>query len=230
MNNAIVLLSGGLDSTVSLAIIRKYCDKILALTFDYGQKPFKYEKIAAEKIARHYGIEHKIVQLDWLNEVSSSSLNSDSDVPVINEDQLEDKEASAIAAKSVWVPNRNGLFVNIAASYADAMNYDLIVIGANKEEAETFKDNSINFVNTVNMALANSTNYNVKVIAPFIYKTKQEIVEDAIRLNVPLNLIYSCYSGKSHHCGHCESCIRLKRALEQNNRHDMILDLFRNVQ
>ena len=230
MNNAIVLLSGGLDSTVSLAIIRKYCDKILALTFDYGQKSFKYEKAAAEKIARHYSIEHKIVQLDWLSEVSSSSLNTDSDVPLLDTKQLDDKEASAVAAKSVWVPNRNGLFANIAACYADAMNYDLIVIGANKEEAETFKDNSINFVNSVNMALANSTNYNVKVIAPFIYKTKQEIVEDAIRLNVPLNLIYSCYSGKAHHCGHCESCIRLKRALELNNRHDMILDLFRNVQ
>ena len=229
MNNAIVLLSGGLDSVVSLAIIKQYCENILALTFNYGQKSFKYELNAAEKIARHYNIDHKIVNLDWLNEISQSSLNTDEDIPHLSKEDLDNKEISTISSSSVWVPNRNALFINIAACYADAMNYDMIVFGANKEEAETFKDNSISFVNSINSTLSNSTNYNVKVIAPFIYKTKKEIVEDGIRLNVPFNLIYSCYSGEQIHCGHCESCMRLRRALEQNNRNDIIIDIFRKI-
>ena len=121
------------------------------------------------------------------------------------------------------------LFINIAACYADAMNYDMIVFGANKDEAETFKDNSISFVNAINSTLSNSTSYNVKVIAPFIYKTKKEIVEDGVRLNVPFNMIYSCYSGEAVHCGHCESCVRLRKALEENNRNDIIIDIFRKI-
>ena len=229
MNNAIVLLSGGLDSVVSLAIIKQYCENILALTFNYGQKSFKYEKLAAEKIARHYNIDHKIVDLDWLSEISTSALNTEDDIPFFQKEDIDNSEITTVSSKSVWVPNRNALFINIAACYADAMNYDMIVFGANKDEAETFKDNSISFVNAINSTLSNSTSYNVKVIAPFIYKTKKEIVEDGVRLNVPFNMIYSCYSGEAVHCGHCESCVRLRKALEENNRNDIIIDIFRKI-
>ncbi len=227
MNKAIILLSGGLDSVVSLAIIRKYCDEIMALTFNYGQKSFEAERKATDNIIKYYNIHQKIIHLDWLADISDSALNTESPIPDFTESDLDNKEYVLDASKALWVPNRNGLFVNIAACYADAYNYDLIVIGTNKEEAESFKDNSITFINSVNSSFANSTEYNVKLIAPLAYKTKQEIVADAINLNVPFHFIHSCYISEDKHCGKCESCLRLKRALEQNKRQDLIDDIFK---
>ena len=140
MNSAVVLLSGGLDSVVSLAEIIKTCSKILAITFEA-------EKIAAQKITEYYNIKHKIIDLNWLGDISKSALNTSVNIPKINVKDLDNIEISQKTADLVWVPNRNGLFVNIAACYADALNYNKIVIGANKEEGKTFKDNSVNFIN-----------------------------------------------------------------------------------
>ncbi len=220
MNSAIVLLSGGLDSVVSLALIKQNCDKILALTFNYGQKAFEKEKTASEEIAKYYNVEHKIINLDWISEIYNCS------VPQLNMEDLSNTEKTKNSAKAVWVPNRNALFINIAACYAEALKYDEIVIGANREEARTFKDNSVDFIDSINLSLKNSTENNVQVYAPLINYTKQDIVREGIRLNIPFNHIYSCYNSDEFHCGKCESCLRLKRALEQNNRPDIIEEVF----
>lgn len=226
MNKAIVLLSGGLDSVVSLASVISDFSNVLALTFDYGQKSFISEKKAAEQIAKFYSIEHKIISLDWLANISTSTLNTGENVPSIEQASLDDYNISSKTARSVWVPNRNGLFLNIAGCYADAFEYNSIIIGANLEEASTFKDNSKEFITSINQSLKNSTNSNVQVIAPLIDKTKLEIVSMAIELNVPFEYIYSCYLNGNKHCGKCESCQRLKRALEQNNRLDLLNKIF----
>lgn len=227
MNKAIILLSGGLDSVVSLASVVNEYTKMLALTFNYGQKSFEAEKKASEKIANFYSIEHKVISLDWLASISSSSLNTSIDVPNIDKTSLNDIEITTKTAKSVWVPNRNALFLNIAGSYADALNYNSIIIGANLEEATTFKDNSIEFIVAANKLLENSTNVKVNVIAPLIKMSKLEIVKRGIELNVPFEYIYSCYLNGVSHCGKCESCQRLMRALEQNNRIDILNKIFR---
>ncbi len=226
MNSSIVLLSGGLDSVVSLAQVKEYCDDILVLTFNYGQKSFYSEKTASEKIAQFYNAEHKIIDLDWLSKISQSSLNTKESVPSVSVFDLDNEIITKKSAKSVWVPNRNGLFVNIAACFADALNIEYIVIGANKEEGATFKDNTVDFINSVNNSLKNSTDNNVKLIAPLIDMTKYEIVSEALRLKVPFEYIHSCYEGSEKNCGNCESCKRLKRALELNNRFDIIKDIF----
>ncbi len=226
MNKAIVLLSGGLDSVVSLALIKEKCSKILALTFNYGQKSYFAEKRAAERISQYYDIEHKIIDLDWLSVISTSSLTTKDTIPYISKDNLDNKLIAQDTAKSVWVPNRNSLFVNIAACFAEAYNYDTIIIGANKEEGATFKDNSIEFVNAINTSLENSVNIKIELIAPLINMNKEEIVNIAIQKNVPLELIHSCYISEDKHCGFCESCQRLKRALEQNGRTDIIEKIF----
>ena len=227
MNKAIVLLSGGLDSVVSLASIFDDYSHILALTFNYGQKSFEAEKKSSEQIANYYLIEHKIISLDWLASISNSALNTSCSVPNIEKDALDNIDISSKTAKSVWVPNRNGLFLNIAGSFADALDYNTIVIGANLEEASTFKDNSSEFINSVNNSLLNSTSKKVQVIAPLINMTKPQIVNRGIELNVPFEYIYSCYLNGDSHCGKCESCQRLKRALEQNNRFDLLSKIFR---
>ncbi len=226
MNKAIILLSGGLDSVVSLAITKESCNNIIALTFNYGQKSYLAEKRAAEKISQYYYIEHKVIDLDWLSVISTSSLTTKETIPYISKDNLDNKLIAQNTAKSVWVPNRNGLFVNIAACFAEAYNYDTIVIGANKEEGATFKDNTIEFINAINTSLKNSVNSKMELIAPLINMTKEEIVNIALKKNVPLELIHSCYISEEKHCGFCESCQRLKRALELNGKTDIIEKIF----
>ncbi len=222
MTKAIILLSGGLDSVVSLAsIVSNYSD-ILALTFNYGQKSFVAERNSSEKISSYYNIQHKIINLDWLSDISTSSLNTDEKVPSLTTSDLESNDLINKSSKSVWVPNRNGLFVNIAATYAEALGYDVVVLGANKEEAQTFKDNSIDFVNTINSSFENSMNRKVRLIAPLIDCSKADIVKMGISLNVPFKLISSCYVSEHNHCGKCESCVRLMRALEENGAQDII--------
>ena len=221
MNKGIVLLSGGLDSLVSLgAGIEKY-GVSLALTFDYGQKSTEYEIDASRAICEYYGIEHKVIKLDWLKTVTHTALVGDKSIPEGAE--LYNLEQSA---KSVWVPNRNGLFLNIAGSIADGENYDYILIGANKEEGQTFPDNTQEFIDRINAEFEYSTQKQPKVIAPLINYDKNAIVKLALKHKIPLEYVRSCYAGGAKHCGKCESCIRLKNALIANHDTHYIKELF----
>ena len=138
MSKAVILLSGGLDSLVALGYTKEKYGIELALTFDYGQKSAKQEIETSKKIAEFYNIKHKVIKLDWLKEITHTSLVSDDEIPT---DNLGTKES----ASNVWVPNRNGLFLNIAASFADSFGYDYILFGANKDEGQTFSDNTEEF-------------------------------------------------------------------------------------
>lgn len=212
MPKSIILLSGGLDSLVSLGLKREELNITLALTFDYGQKSVEKEIEASRKICEFYNVEHKVIKLDWLKEITNTSLVSDKDVPTGIE--LDNPENSA---KSVWVPNRNGLFLNIAASFADSQDYDYILIGANKEEGQTFPDNTQEFIDSINKEFEFSTQKKPKVVAPLINYVKNDIVMLALQHKVPLELVQSCYQGGAKHCGICESCSRLKHALQANH-------------
>lgn len=225
-NKAIILLSGGLDSVVSLADEINKLDFKLALTFDYGQKSFEKEYNSSKQIAKYYNIKHECIKLDWLKNITTTSLVSNNLVPEIDTDKLDNKEITADSMKNVWVPNRNGLFINIAAAYADSFGYDYIVIGANKEEAATFSDNSKKFIEDITKSLETSTNKKVKVLAPLIDCNKDEIVKKALELKVPLKYINSCYNNTKKHCGKCESCNRLKRALQNLECNELIKELF----
>lgn len=211
MTKSIILLSGGLDSFVSLGLKKEELNIELALTFDYGQKAAKKEIDASAKICDYYKIKHKVIKLDWLKDITKTSLVSDDEIP-----QGKDLENSINSAKLVWVPNRNGLFLNIAASFADSFGYDYILIGANKEEAQTFSDNTEDFINAVNNELEFSTQVKPKIVAPLIKNNKNDIVMLAIKNKMPLELVQSCYSNQEGHCGMCESCTRLKNALDTN--------------
>ncbi len=226
MNKSIVLLSGGLDSVVSLAYLKDEYNVSLALTFNYGQKAFESEAEASKKIAEYYGLEHKIINVDWLAEITQTSLVADKSIPSLDITDLDDLEKAEKTAKAVWVPNRNGLFVNIAACFADAYGYNYIIIGANSEEAATFKDNSKIFIEAANYSLGNSVNQEVNLIAPMIDYDKYEIVKIGIEKEIPFHLVRSCYGRDQKNCGGCESCNRLKRALLAHNRHDLINLLF----
>jgi 7-cyano-7-deazaguanine synthase len=128
--------------------------------------------------------------------------------------------------KAVWVPNRNGAFLNIAASFCDSMDIDCIIFGANKEEASTFPDNSQEFIDNINKSLEFSTLSKAKVIAPLIDFDKVQIVKLGADLNMPFHLIMSCYNSTSKHCGKCESCKRLKNALEKAGLNEILEKVF----
>lgn len=223
---SVVLLSGGLDSFVSLALSKEEYNIELALTFDYGQKSVLQEIAASKKICEYYKIEHKVIKLDWLKEITQTALVSDKEVPLTTLNDLSSDEFVNKSAVSVWVPNRNGAFLNIAASYADSYDYDYIIFGANKEEGTTFPDNTQEFIDRINAAFEYSTQKKPKAIAPLINMEKSDIVKSAAENNVPLELTRSCYSLQDRHCGVCESCVRLKRALEQNGCENIIRELF----
>jgi len=223
---SIILLSGGLDSLVSLGVAHKEYKFPLALTFDYGQKSVQEEISAAKKICEYYKIEHKIIKLDWLKEITKTSLVSEKEIPKTTLDDLASDDFVNKSAVSVWVPNRNGAFLNIAAAFADSFDYDYIIFGANKEEGTTFPDNTQDFIDRINASFEFSTQKKPKVLAPLINSCKNDIVKVAIEHSVPLELTRSCYSKEKKHCGICESCVRLKRALKENNCEEVIRVLF----
>jgi len=219
MSKSIILLSGGLDSLVALGVAKNDLGIELAFTFDYGQKTAKAEIEASKKICEYYSIEHKVIKLDWLKEITKTSLVSADSVPNEN---LGTEES----AKAVWVPNRNGLFLNIAASFADSYGYDYIIYGANRDEGATFPDNTEEFRTQISKVFETSTLKKPKVIAPLINYTKSDIVRIAIEESIPLEFVRSCYSSNERHCGVCESCRHLRKALEQNNAQKYINILF----
>ena len=137
INKGLILLSGGLDSLVSLDIALKTIDVKLALIFNYGQKPYKEEKNASVKIAKYYGIDYKIIKLPYLKEISKNAL-------------VNEKSKNLNTLNSVWIPNRNGLFLNIGAAFCESMGFDTVIFGANKEESLQFPDNSKEFVKLCN--------------------------------------------------------------------------------
>lgn len=217
-NKSIILLSGGLDSLVSLGVAKDEYNISLALTFDYGQKPAVREIEASEKITKYYGIAHEVIELPFLKKITQTGLVT-GDVPT-------DNFGTSESAEAVWIPNRNGLFLNIAASFADAQGFTHIIFGANKAEGLTFPDNTKEFVSGINESFKYSTLKGVKVVAPLIDYDKIDIVRVALDKGIPLELAYSCYSGGERNCGKCESCNHLKNALRANDAKDYIEKLF----
>lgn len=202
----VAILSGGLDSTVSLAAATRKMKVVLALTFDYGQRAAKREREASAKIAKHYRIPHKVVAIPWLAALTGTALvNRKAKLPV--------HEMSERSAKAVWVPNRNGVFIEIAAAHAESLGADRLITGFNKEEAVTFPDNSPAYVGAVNLALSYSTANGVRVVSFTGNLEKRGIVNLGRRLDAPLRFIWPCYEGGKRWCGECESCLRSLRAL-----------------
>lgn len=210
---SIVLLSGGLDSAVALAYARQESAVALCLTMDYGQRAAAREIGAAAALAAYYNVPHQIIELPFLKQVTATALvNREQDVPAPDDAALDDPVAAARTAAAVWVPNRNGLFINIAACYAEALGGALIITGFNREEARTFPDNSILFVERINAALASATRNRVRVVSYTQRLDKVEIVRLGQRLKIPWQFIWSCYYGGQTMCGKCESCRRFFRA------------------
>ncbi|MCQ6962911.1 7-cyano-7-deazaguanine synthase QueC [Methanolobus chelungpuianus] len=227
ISTSIALLSSGLDSVTAVSLAREHTQVKLALVFDYGQRSAKREIEYAGKICDHFGIFLKVIDLPWLAGVTKTSLvNTASDVPVMSPEKISDDADPSItleSAKNVWVPNRNGALINIAASFAESMGCDHVIVGFNREEAATFPDNSTDFIEAINNSLSYSTLNKVKVLAPLIGLDKKGIVRKAIESRAPLEYSWSCYHGGEVPCGVCESCVRRQRAFDEAGIADPLL-------
>ena len=172
-------------------------------------------------------MEHRLIKLPWLKEITKTALVcTDKKIPELLTDELDGAGGKTEAsAKSVWVPNRNGIFINIAAAYCETLGADFIIAGFNIEEAVTFPDNSPEFIEAINSSLSYSTLDKVKLLSPTALLNKKEIVKLGMEIDAPLEFLWSCYEGGEKMCGTCESCMRLKRALEDAGS-DLIDKLF----
>lgn len=210
---ALVLLSAGLDSSVNLFEAHQREEVVLALTFDYGQKAAKKEIEQAAKLAVHLKIPHKVLPLPWFKDFNKSSLLVESEtVPTGSRVDIQSHEQSLQTAKSVWVPNRNGIFLNIGAAFAEALGAQVVIPGFNAEEATTFPDNSESYMKELTRALSFSTSNHVEVECYTVKLQKTDIVKRGLLLNMPWHLLWPCYFSKEKWCGECESCLRSKRA------------------
>ncbi len=211
---SVVLLSSGLDSTVNLYEAKQVSEVALTITFDYGQRAAEREIESAAKISAKLSVPHKVLKLDWFKDFTQTSLvNRSADIPTSANVQIDDLEQSNVTAKAVWVPNRNGIFLNIAAAFAEGLKADWIVPGFNAEEAATFPDNSQGYLEAATKAFSFSTSNQVQVRCFTTQMTKTQIVARGRELKVDFDSIWPCYFGEAKPCGQCESCQRFVRAL-----------------
>jgi len=208
MKKAVVLLSGGMDSLVSLAIAKEKFSEIHALHLTYGQNTAKKELSCFHQICDHYGIniEHReIIDISFLSKIGGSSL-TDTKLDVSNFEGDSDEIPSS------YVPFRNTHILSMAVSLAEVKGANDIFIGANYEDSPGYPDCRPDYFEAFNTLVSKGTKESViKVHTPIIMDKKEEITQRAIDLKAPIELTWSCYKNNDIACGVCDSCaLRLR--------------------
>ncbi|WP_028504862.1 7-cyano-7-deazaguanine synthase QueC [Ruminococcus sp. FC2018] len=223
---ALVLFSGGLDSSTCLAMaIEKYGrENVLALSISYGQKHQK-EINSAKAVAEHYGVQLITLDLARIFEGSDCALleGSQQDIPKGEyAGQLESTDGKPV---STYVPFRNGLFLSCAASVALSRGCDVIYYGAHSDDAagSAYPDCSSDFNSHISKAISIGSGEQLRVEAPFVELTKADVVAQGLRLGVPYELTWSCYEGGEKPCGCCGTCIDRAKAFAANGVSDPAL-------
>lgn len=221
---ALVLCSGGIDSTTALAIaVKKYGhDNVVALSMSYGQKHDKEIK-AAENVAAFFDVELLSLDLSKIFEYSNSSLLKQSTEEIPKESySTQIEETNGEKPVSTYVPFRNGLFLSTAASIALSKDCSVIYYGAHSDDAAGFAypDCSDVFNNAMNTAIYEGSGHQLKIEAPFINMNKAQVVKMGLELGAPYELTWSCYEGGDTPCGKCGTCIDRAKAFEANGIED----------
>ena len=211
MKKAVVLLSGGLDSSTCMAIAKNDGYEIYALSFDYGQRHDR-ELESARAIARHFGAkEHLILKME-LDRIGGSALTDESiEVP-----ENRDEEHMAEDIPVTYVPARNTILLSYALAYAEVKDCDAIYIGANALDYSGYPDCRPEYYRAFEEVARLGTKRGVEgrpieIKYPLIEMSKAEIIRTGMELGVPYELTWSCYKGGEKACGVCDSCrLRLK--------------------
>ena len=206
------LLSGGLDSTTAIAIALEKGHRVIGLSFNYGQRHLR-ELEAAKAIANHFNLlEHHVIDVN-LSAWGGSSL-TDLKQSVPNQGVVKG------VIPNTYVPGRNTVFIAIGLSLAEAKQSNNLILGINAMDYSGYPDCRPDYLQAY-QTLANLSskagreNNQINLWAPLIYWKKLQIVEEALRLDVPINLTWSCYNGEKNECGVCDSCRIRNEALEK---------------
>jgi 7-cyano-7-deazaguanine synthase len=223
---ALVLFSGGLDSSTCLALaIEKYGkENVIALSISYGQKHSK-EINAARAVAEYYGTELVSLDLAPIFEGSDCALLEGSNQAIPKGDYANQLVSSDGKPVSTYVPFRNGLFLSCAASVALSRGCGVIYYGVHSDDAagSAYPDCSSDFNDHMSKAISIGSAQQLKVVAPFVDRTKAEVVAQGLRLGVPYELTWSCYEGNDKPCGCCGTCIDRAKAFAANGVKDPAL-------
>jgi 7-cyano-7-deazaguanine synthase len=213
MKKAVILLSGGLDSTTTLAIAQNSGFKLFGLTFRYGQR-HKYEIAAAQNIAQAYNLaDHKITEID-LRTFGGSALTDDLDVPKDRNNGTMNKSIPI-----TYVPARNTIFLSFALAWAEVLGANDIFLGVNSMDYSGYPDCRPeyiqSFTNMANLATKAGVEgkQSIKIKTPLINMTKKEIIKKGLKLGVDYSFTHSCYDPENDgiSCGRCDACqIRLR--------------------
>lgn len=226
---ALVLSSGGIDSTTCLSLAIKDFGKenVSSISIYYGQK-HKKEIEASRKIADYYDVRHYEFDLSSIFGFSNCPLLQNSNEKIQHK-SYADQKREANGMVSTYVPFRNGLFLSICASLAMSIypnEETLIFVGVHADDAagNAYADCSVNFIFNMNQAIEQGTYEKVKIVAPFVNKNKADIISTGLKLGTPYELTWSCYEGGEKPCGTCGTCIDRQKAFELNGIKDPALE------
>lgn len=223
---ALVLCSGGVDSTTLLAMaVEEYgAQNVTALSISYGQKHAR-EIQSAVAVASHYGVQQQFLDLGQIFAQSNCSLLDHSTEEVPHESYAQQLEHTQGSPVSTYVPFRNGLFLSSAASVALGLGCSVLYYGAHADDSagNAYPDCSQEFVDSMRAAIELGTGGELTMEAPFVTWTKAQIVKQGLELGVPYQLTWSCYEGGQRPCGVCGTCIDRTAAFELNGTVDPLL-------
>lgn len=227
MKKAVVLLSGGIDSTTCLAIaVKKYgADNVLALSAFYGQR-HKKEIDSAKKVANFYNVTHKEADLSMAFKMSNCPLLAASNKNIKHESYAKQlKEMGGEGTVDTYVPFRNGLLLSYAAAIAISVGAEVIYYGAHADDAagRAYPDCTPEFAKHMDDAIYEGSGKSVHLEAPLINLNKAGVVKLGLRLNAPYKYTWSCYEGKDKPCGTCGTCLDRAAAFKANGVQDPAL-------
>ena len=217
-STAIALLSGGLDSATAAALALESGDRVIGLSFDYGQR-HRRELDAAAAVAKQLGLaEHHCISVNLASWGGSALTDASISIPT------EGVQEGIIP--TTYVPGRNTVFIAIGLSLAEARGAERLVLGVNAVDYSGYPDCRPDYLNAFQTladlaSKAGREGHGAQLWAPLVQWSKVRIVEEALRLGVPIETTWSCYSGGTHPCGVCDSCRIRDAALREAGRPDL---------
>ncbi len=206
MKKAIVILSGGMDSSTAAFIAKKEGYEIIPLHFNYGQRTEEKELESFNKICDYLKLQNRyIIDIPFFKQIGASALVDENiEVPI---------DGIKPGIPITYVPFRNGIFLSIAAAIAEKENAKAIFIGVVEEDSSGYPDCREEFIKNMQKAINSGTKpkTHIEIKTPLIHLKKEDIVKKALEVGVPLEYTWSCYKNEDEACGVCDSCrLRLK--------------------
>lgn len=204
MKDAVIILSGGMDS-VTLLYDQK--DRIaLAITFDYGSNHNKREAQFAALHCQRLGIEHLLIPLSFMSRYFKSSLLEGADA-------IPEGDYASDNMKSTVVPFRNGIMLSVAIGLAESRGLKHVMMANHGGDHTIYPDCRPEFVNAMSEAARTGTFPGITLVCPFTHMTKAQIAARGHELGIDFSETWSCYKGGERHCGKCGTCVERKEAL-----------------